>query len=56
LEDSKGQILTSKKLTDINSFENPNAVSIASFNGAKKEGDLLVIELPEQSVVQLELK
>jgi alpha-N-arabinofuranosidase len=51
-----GQILTSKKLTDINSFENPNNIKIAGFSGAKKEGDQLVVELPGQSVVVLELK
>ncbi|MEO6722679.1 MAG: alpha-L-arabinofuranosidase C-terminal domain-containing protein [Ferruginibacter sp.] len=52
----QGQILTSKKLTDVNSFENPNTVKIVPFNGAKKEGDLLVVDLPAQSVVMLELK
>ncbi|MCW3089356.1 MAG: alpha-N-arabinofuranosidase [Ferruginibacter sp.] len=52
----QGQILTSKKLTDVNSFENPNNIKIAPFNGAKKEGDQLVVELPAQSVVVLELK
>ena len=52
----KGSILTSKKLTDINSFENPNAITIAPFGGAKKENNDLVIELPAQSIVMLELK
>ena len=52
----QGQILTSKKLTDVNSFENPGNIKIASFGGAKKEGDQLVVELPAQSVVMLELK
>jgi alpha-N-arabinofuranosidase len=51
-----GQVLTSAKLTDINSFENPNYVKNISFNGAKKVGDQLVIEMPAQSVVMLELK
>lgn len=51
-----GQILTSKKLTDINSFEKPDAVKIAAFNGAKKAGEELVVDLPAQSVVMLELK
>jgi alpha-N-arabinofuranosidase len=51
-----GQILTSKKLTDINTFENPNTVKITSFSGAKKEGNELVAELPPQSIVVLELK
>jgi alpha-N-arabinofuranosidase len=52
----QGQILTSKKLTDINSFENPNNIKITTFSGAKKEGNDLVVELPAQSVVVLELK
>ncbi len=51
-----GQILTSKKLTDINTFENPNNIKIVSFNGAKKMGEELVVDLPAQSVVMLELK
>jgi alpha-L-arabinofuranosidase len=52
----QGQILSSKKLTDINTFENPNNIKIVSFSGAKKDGDQLLIELPAQSVVVLELK
>lgn len=51
-----GQVLSSKKLTDHNSFDNKELVKINSFNGAKKEGDSLVVELPAQSVVLLELK
>ena len=51
-----GQILTSKKLTDVNSFEKPGNIQIASYSGAKKEGDQLVLDLPAQSVVVLELK
>ncbi len=52
----KGQILTSKKITDINTFENPNTVIIGLLTGARKENNELVIELPAQSVVMLELK
>lgn len=51
-----GQILTSAKLTDINTFENPDKVHIVKFNGAKKEGNNLAIELSAQSIVMLELK
>ena len=51
-----GQILTSKKITDINTFENPNNLKIVPFNGAKKAGEELVIDLPAQSIVTLELK
>ncbi len=51
-----GQLLTSKKLTDINTFENPNYIKIVTFNGAKKEGNDLMVDLPAQSIVVLELK
>ena len=51
-----GQVLTSKKITDINSFENPNNIKITSFSGAKKMGEELVVNLPAQSIVTLELK
>ena len=51
-----GQILTSEKVTDINSFEKPDNIKIASFSGAKKVDDQLQIELPAQSIVMVELK
>lgn len=51
-----GEILTSPKLTDINTFDEPDKIKNASFNGAKKQGDQLVIEMPAHSVVMLELK
>lgn len=51
-----GQILTSPNLTDINTFEKPNMLHLAGFNGAKKEGDQLVVDLPPKSVVVVEAK
>ena len=51
-----GQILTATKLTDINTFENPDKIKNVPFNGAKKSGDQLIVELPAQSIVLLELK
>jgi len=51
-----GQVLTSPKVTDINTFEQPNKVHIEKFAGAKKQGDQLVVELPPASIVILELK
>lgn len=51
-----GEILTSAKFTDINTFEQPNNLKPAAFKGAKKEGNDLVIALPPISVVTLELK
>jgi len=52
----QGRMLTSAKFTDINSFEQPNKVQTAVFNGAKKEGNDLVVEMPAESIVVLELK
>jgi alpha-N-arabinofuranosidase len=51
-----GEILTSGKITDINTFDTPGTVNIAKFSGAKKQGDMLNIVLPSKSVVLLELK
>ena len=51
-----GQILTSANLTDVNTFTAANKVQNAKFNGAKKSGNALKVELPAQSVVVLELK
>ena len=51
-----GQILTSAKINDVNSFSDPNKIHIVKFNGAKKSGNSLSVELPSQSVVVLELK
>ncbi len=51
-----GQVLTSAKITDINTFDKPNSVVIQKFNGARKQGDLLNVAMPSKSVVMLELK
>ncbi|RYG51461.1 MAG: alpha-N-arabinofuranosidase, partial [Chitinophagaceae bacterium] len=51
-----GQILTSQKLTDVNTFNDPLRVKNIPFNGAKKQNDQLVVEVPAQSIVMLELK
>jgi alpha-N-arabinofuranosidase len=51
-----GRILTSAKVQDYNSFENPSKVQPASFNGANVSGDVLKVKLPPVSVVVLELK
>ena len=52
----QGQVLTASRFNDFNSFEQPNKVRPAVFNGAKKDGGDLVVELPAMSVVVLELK
>ncbi|MBI1343096.1 MAG: alpha-N-arabinofuranosidase [Terrimonas sp.] len=51
-----GRIITSKKFTDINTFDQPFIVKDQDFKGARKEGDELVVTLPKLSVVVLELK
>lgn len=51
-----GQILTSAKITDINTFEKPNTVVISKFDGAIKQGDLLNVVMPSKSVVLLTIK
>ena len=52
----EGLVLSSSKITDINSFENPDFVKPVIFNGAKKEAGDLVVNLPAKSIVQLTLK
>ena len=51
-----GRILTSEKLQDHNTFENPEKVKPAAFKGAQLKGNTLTIKLPPFSVVVLELK
>lgn len=51
-----GRILTSKKLQDYNSFNNPATITPAVFNGAVLAANKLQVKLPPFSVVVLELK
>jgi alpha-N-arabinofuranosidase len=51
-----GQIVTSAKITDINTFSDNNKIHIVKFDGAKKSENMLKVELPAKSVVVLELK
>jgi alpha-N-arabinofuranosidase len=51
-----GRILTSDKIQNYNSFENPNKIVPAVFNGAKLTGSNLNLNIPPFSVVVLELK
>jgi alpha-N-arabinofuranosidase len=51
-----GQILTSANYTDINTFDKPNTIVPQKFDGAKKQGNDLVVELPSKSVVMITLK
>ncbi|MEQ1798069.1 MAG: alpha-L-arabinofuranosidase C-terminal domain-containing protein [Lacibacter sp.] len=51
-----GRILTSKKLQDYNSFEQPGKIQPAVFKDAKIAGGSLQVQLPPFSVVVLTLK
>ncbi|MBG9375905.1 alpha-N-arabinofuranosidase [Panacibacter sp. DH6] len=51
-----GRILTSNKLQNYNSFEEPDKIKPAAFNGASLKGNALTLKLPPFSVVVLELK
>jgi alpha-N-arabinofuranosidase len=52
----QGQVLTSARFNDVNTFDEPGKVKPVGFNGARKEGNDLVADLPPMSVVVLELK
>jgi len=51
-----GRVLTSKAITDHNTFGKPNAVKPKAFSGAKLERGTLSARLPAKSVVVLELR
>jgi alpha-N-arabinofuranosidase len=51
-----GEVLTSSKLTDINTFDKPDALKISKFDGARKEGGILSVVMPSKSVVMLTIK
>ncbi|MXV17012.1 alpha-N-arabinofuranosidase [Hufsiella ginkgonis] len=51
-----GQIISSGKITDINTFTEPDKIHIRPFTGAKKMNNDLVVALPPQSVVILKVQ
>jgi alpha-N-arabinofuranosidase len=52
----EGRMLSSAKLQDHNTFENPEAVKPAAFKGATLKGNTLSVKMPPFSVAVLELK
>ena len=50
-----GQILSSGKITDINSFDKPGNIGIKPFTGFIQKGNELTISLPAKSIVVLEI-
>jgi alpha-L-arabinofuranosidase len=51
-----GRIITSKKLQDYNSFDEPNKIQPADFKDAKLQANAVQVKLPPFSVVVLTLK
>jgi len=51
-----GQILSSEKITDHNTFESPNKVNVKNFTGAKIEKGVLKLTIPAYAVVVLNVK
>lgn len=55
-EKIEGEILTSKKFNDVNTFDEPNKVKTASFSDYKKTNNTLSVNLPPMSVVVIIMK
>jgi alpha-N-arabinofuranosidase len=51
-----GRILTSDRLQDFNSFDQPNKIQPRSFSDARLKDNMISVKLPPFSVVVLELK
>ncbi len=51
----KGQIVTSDRMQDHNTFTKPDTVTLKDFSSAKISGSIVNAELPPRSVVTLEL-
>ncbi|MDP6042696.1 MAG: alpha-L-arabinofuranosidase C-terminal domain-containing protein, partial [Candidatus Latescibacteria bacterium] len=50
-----GQVLTADTITAHNTFDNPNTLYPANFNGATLNGTALSIDLPAKSVIVLKI-
>jgi alpha-L-arabinofuranosidase len=53
---SEAQVLTSGKFTDINTFDQPSKVKLATFSDYKKNGSQLSVNMPPMSVVLITMK
>jgi alpha-N-arabinofuranosidase len=56
LKSVSGRILTAARLQDHNTFEKPDQIKPAAFNGARLQGEKLTLQLPPFSVVVLALQ
>jgi alpha-N-arabinofuranosidase len=52
----EGRILTSSKINDYNTFENPETVRPQEFKDVKVSGGKLTVKLPAKSIVALEIR
>jgi alpha-N-arabinofuranosidase len=50
-----GQVLTSENMTDHNTFEKSDLVTLQEFTGTAVSGSILTVEIPPKSVVTVEL-
>lgn len=51
-----GEILTSRSLTDYNTFKNPEQVKPSAFNGARIANGKLTVKLPAKSIVTVAVR
>ena len=51
-----GEMLTSAKITDYNSFENPDKVKLVPLKEIKIDKEVMKIKLPAKSIVTVELQ
>jgi alpha-N-arabinofuranosidase len=51
-----GEILTSANLTDYNSFDRPDTVTVKAFRGARMSKTGIALRLPAKSIVMLEIE
>ena len=51
-----GTILTSKKITDLNTFEKPDKIKLLPFKGAKLVKGIVEVTMPAHSMVTLEIE
>ncbi len=52
----RGRILTAPAMNAVNTFDRPDVVKPADFNGAVLKGDVLSVVLPAKAIVVLTLK
>ena len=49
-------MLTSKKITDLNTFEKPDKIKLKPFKGAKLADGVVEVNMPAHSIVTLEIE